>query len=63
MLLAKGVEDHGTKDRLALSVIRVKAPSRLAGMPHKKPADTLQLTWIDDEAATPRRKSGQEMLL
>jgi len=32
-------------------------------MPHKKPADTLQLTWIDDEAATPRRKSGQEMLL
>jgi len=56
VLLAKGVEDHGTKDRLALL-------KQLAGMPHKKPADTLQLTWIDDEAATPRRKSGQEMLL
>lgn len=47
--LYAGAEEHGTKDRMSLL-------DDMAHQPHKKPADTLQLTWMDDDAASPTSK-------
>ena len=41
--LYKGAEDHGTRDRMALL-------KQMAGQPHKRPEDTLQVTWTDPDA-------------
>jgi len=57
--LYSGAEDVGTKDRMSLL-------KQQAAAPHKKPQDTLQLTWIDEdeahEAGTPNGKPQKDLI-
>lgn len=54
--LFRGAENHSTKSRMALL-------KEVAGMPHKKPQDTLQVTWVDPDEAHEVGTSRKEMLI
>ena len=54
--LGGGAADVGTKERAGLLKV-------LAGQPHKKPQDTLQVSWIDPDEALPTGENHKEMLL
>lgn len=54
--LYKGAEEHGTKDRISML-------KQMAGMGHKTPQDTLQVTWMDDDIQAPDSPPPKPMLI